>query len=72
MVILGFIILLLLAFPRHGSSQGEVRGGGVLIVGPLPLVFASDRAIARELLLLALMLTAVTLLLFVVLAGWRL
>jgi uncharacterized protein (TIGR00304 family) len=41
-----------------GDGKAEVRGGGVVFVGPVPIVLATDAATARSLLLITLAATA--------------
>lgn len=59
LVIFGFILAIAGAFivairGRHGG--GETRGGGVLLIGPIPIVFGSDRGSMKTLLVLAIVL----------------
>lgn len=32
-------------FQVDGEQQGEMRAGGVILIGPIPLVFGSDKTI---------------------------
>ena len=54
--------------PMPGESSTRRRWGGVVLVGPLPIVFGSDARVSREMLLLAaillLVLTVLTVLVF--------
>jgi uncharacterized protein (TIGR00304 family) len=64
LVIFGFILAIIAAFVlafkgRHGA--GETRGGGVLLIGPIPIIFGSDRGSTRALLILAIVLMALML-----------
>ncbi len=63
LILIGFILLSL-------SEVGgrEVRGGGVLIIGPLPIIFGTDQRVAKGLIILALILTIVTFAIFMM--GW--
>lgn len=40
------------------SSQTEVKGGGIIMLGPIPIVFGSDRGSVKTLILLAIVLMA--------------
>lgn len=51
----------------YGPPRGVVRGGGIVMLGPIPIVFGSDRGVARRLMVLGLLLT-LGLLLLVLLA----
>lgn len=42
------------------GRRKEVRGGGVVIIGPFPILFASDKEVAK----LALILTLVSIMVF--------
>lgn len=63
-------LLAIVASMLAQSGKGEVRGGGVIIVGPVPIVFGSDVSAAKWLLVLATALTLSAALLFLVLRGW--
>ena len=78
LVILGLVIGLTgIAYaskkpPRHVDRSGEkrerrIRGGGVIIIGPFPMIFGSDPKTAKVLLILAI--TLVTLLVAVFIAS---
>lgn len=64
LVVLGFIIALiavfLLAFGGRGIS-GQTRGGGILFIGPIPIIFGSDKESVRVLVVLAIVLIAIVL-----------
>lgn len=59
-VIFVAVILLFLAGVKEG---GKVKGGGVLIIGPFPIIFGTDKESVKAVLLLSL---AVTILLIIV------
>jgi uncharacterized membrane protein len=61
LILMGFILLSL-------GGEREVRGGGVLIIGPLPIIFGTDQRVAKGLIILALVLTIVTFMIFMM--GW--
>jgi Protein of unknown function DUF131. len=61
LVFLG-ILLLFLSFIRPG--EGKTEAGGVVIVGPVPIVFGTSQRIATAAMLLAIVLTILTILLF--------
>jgi len=61
LILMGFILLSL-------GGEREVRGGGVLIIGPLPIIFGTDQRVAKGLIILALILTIVTFIIFMM--GW--
>jgi len=59
-IILAFVAVILIA-ARAVSSPGRTRGGGVLLIGPFPIVFGTDRESAKILMVLAIILIAVVL-----------
>lgn len=61
LIILGMFILMLSLW-RAGEGRGEA--GGVVIVGPVPIVFGTSQRVATTVMVLAIVLTVVTLLLF--------
>ena len=56
--ILAFIAAILLAI-RSQASGTKTRGGGVLLIGPIPIIFGTDRDSAKTLVVLAIILIAV-------------
>jgi uncharacterized protein (TIGR00304 family) len=65
--ILAFIFALL----RSARGTGQMRGGGVVMIGPIPIVFGTDKESARTLILLAIVLMAVFLLFTLLPSLWR-
>jgi len=62
MVLLGFAAAMaaavLMAFP---GVRGSARGGGALIIGPIPIIFGSDRESLRAVLVIAVILFLIVL-----------
>jgi uncharacterized protein (TIGR00304 family) len=58
--ILAFVAVILLAIRSRGTS-GQTRGAGILLIGPFPIVFGSDRESVRTLMILAIVLIAMVL-----------
>lgn len=56
-----FIAIVLLFFPR-ANHKDKVKGGGVIIIGLLPIVFGTDRKSVKMLLILSIVLMAFVLL----------
>lgn len=42
-----------------GARKGKVRGGGAVIIGPVPIVFGTDEKMLKTVLLLSLGLTVI-------------
>jgi uncharacterized protein (TIGR00304 family) len=61
LIILG-VLILMLSLWRTG--EGKAEAGGVVIVGPVPIVFGTSQRAATTVMVLAIVLTVVALLLF--------
>lgn len=59
LVFVGIVILVmaLLLLIISSIKDGRVRGGGAIIVGPIPIIFGTDKKSLRTVLLLSLILT---------------
>jgi len=70
LIIIGFLLLVLSSFGETASraEESSVEAGGVVIVGPIPLVFATSTRIALIMLVLAIILTALAIIAYVVIA----
>ena len=61
LVIVGFGVVIF-AMLSHGGKEGtEVKGGGVVLIGPIPIIFGSDMKWASIAIVLAIILIVVTL-----------
>jgi uncharacterized protein (TIGR00304 family) len=75
-ILAGFIIsliglLLIVLSLISGEREGErVEGGGVLIVGPLPIVFGSSRKAALIAAIIGVIMIVIVLALTLVIAWW--
>lgn len=58
--VLAFIAAILLAVKNRGTS-GQTRSAGILLIGPIPIIFGSDKQSARVLMVLAILLIAIVL-----------
>jgi uncharacterized protein (TIGR00304 family) len=58
--VLAFIAVILLAFKSRGTS-GQTKSAGILLIGPIPIIFGSDKESARVLMILAVLLIAIVL-----------
>jgi uncharacterized protein (TIGR00304 family) len=70
-VILGILLLflgslLLSSGKGEGSSKetSQIRGGGVLMIGPIPIIFGTDKGSVVGLVILAIILMVISYLLF--------
>jgi uncharacterized protein (TIGR00304 family) len=72
LVILGFavsILAILMAVFSSSKTGGRVRGGGVVMIGPIPIIFGTDKRLARVLVLLTIVLMAIFLVFTIFLWG---
>jgi uncharacterized protein (TIGR00304 family) len=58
--ILAFVAAILLAVRSRGGGT-KTRGAGILLVGPIPIIFGTDRESVKVLVVLAIVLMAVVL-----------
>ena len=68
LILAGFITIFvaaLLLFFKAFRGKGSVRGGGVVMIGPFPIVFGTDKESVKMLLLLSIALIAFVLILAV-------
>jgi len=68
-VAVSFIAVLWLVFSGVKSGKGKVKGGGVIIIGPIPIVFGTDKKSLKLILVLSIVL--VVLLLILTLFSYR-
>lgn len=50
--------------PYAGKAKSKIRGGGVIMLGPIPIVFGSDKESVKTAIILAIILMVLSLLLF--------
>ena len=65
------IVAIFVAILRSAKGTGQVRGGGVVMIGPVPIVFGTDKESVRILILLGIVLMIVMLLFSLLPAVWR-
>lgn len=47
-----------------GRSESKIKGGGVIMLGPIPIIFGSDKESAKTAMILAIILMVLSLLIF--------
>ncbi len=62
LVFLGMLLVLLGIASQAARGGADVRGGGVVMIGPIPIIFGSDVESAKAVILLAIALMIVALL----------
>lgn len=56
LLVAGVVVAIATSF--HGTSSKSVRGGAVVLIGPIPIIFGSDSRTVRLLIILAVILFA--------------
>jgi uncharacterized protein (TIGR00304 family) len=71
-VIVG-VIVIVIALIRASMGRGEkgrVRGAGVIMIGPIPIIFGTDKKSVKEVLVLTLALVVVMLIVLLLYNWW--
>ena len=63
--ILAFAAMILLAF-RSTRGSGKARSAGVLLIGPIPIIFGSDKDSVKGVMILAIILILVVLIIMLI------
>ena len=51
------IIIAVVLLAVSGSRKGKIKGGGAILIGPIPIIFGTDKKSLKTVLLLSLALT---------------
>jgi len=51
------IVVAVILLSISGAKKGKVKGGGAVIIGPIPIIFGTDKESLKTVLLLSLALT---------------
>ena len=65
-VLVGIGVMVVAMLSQAGKEGREVRGGGVIMVGPVPIIFGSDMKWASIAIVLAIVLVVLTVVLYLV------
>jgi uncharacterized protein (TIGR00304 family) len=60
------LVAILLLFLSNVKGGGKVKGGGAIIIGPVPIIFGTDKESVKTVLLLSLMLTILLIIVMVI------
>jgi uncharacterized protein (TIGR00304 family) len=60
------IIIAVVLLSVSGVKKGKVKGGGVIMIGPIPIIFGTDKKSVKTVLLLSLALTVMLVVVMVV------
>jgi uncharacterized protein (TIGR00304 family) len=61
LVVIGIIIIVvvMILISTDGAKKGKVRGGGVIMIGPIPIIFGTDKKSVKTYWVLGLVLTMI-------------
>jgi uncharacterized protein (TIGR00304 family) len=73
LVVVGIIVIVIsiILASMRGAGKGKVKGAGVIMIGPIPIIFGTDKKSVKSVLALALALT-ITLVIATVIYYWLL
>ena len=59
LIFVGVVVIVIAVFllSVSGVKKGKVKGGGAIIIGPVPIIFGTDKKSLRNVLLLSLAIT---------------
>lgn len=68
LVVVGIIVIVaaIVVASMGGSKKGKVRSAGVIMIGPIPIIFGTDKKSVKAVLALALAVTIVVLIVIIV------
>ncbi len=66
LVFVGVVVTAVALLNQARKGGAEVKGGGVVMIGPIPIIFGSDAKWTSVAIVLAIVLVVVTLLLYMV------
>jgi uncharacterized protein (TIGR00304 family) len=70
LLVVGIIVIIaaiIIASSKDGSTKkGKIRGAGVIMIGPIPIIFGTDKKSVKAVLALALAFTIVVLIIIIV------
>jgi len=67
--LVSFIAMILLVLSGAKGGKGKVRGGGVVIIGPIPIIVGTDKESVKIILILSFVLVALLLFLMLLSHG---
>jgi uncharacterized protein (TIGR00304 family) len=56
-IIIVIVAMLLLSIRSSGREKGKIKAGGIVIIGPVPVVFGTDKKSLKTILILSIVLT---------------
>jgi uncharacterized protein (TIGR00304 family) len=68
---MAFVALALITLGGKNARPNRPKGGGILLIGPIPIIFGSDQQSVKVLVMLAMVLVIVLVVLTIVPYLWR-
>ena len=68
LIVVGIIVIVaaIILASIGGENKGKVRGAGVIMIGPTPIIFGTDKKSVKTVLALALALTMIALVIIII------
>jgi uncharacterized protein (TIGR00304 family) len=68
LILAGIIVIVaaIILASKGGANKGRVRGAGIIMIGPIPIIFGTDKKSVKTILTLALALTIIALIIIVI------
>ena len=68
LIIVGVIVILLAVIltSARGTGKSKVRAGGVIMIGPIPIIFGTDKKSIKAIVTLALALTVAAIIFWII------
>ena len=68
LVVVGVIVIVaaIILVSIGGAKEGKIRGAGVIMIGPIPIIFGTDKKSVKSVLALALSLMIVVLVITII------
>jgi uncharacterized protein (TIGR00304 family) len=70
-IVIAFVALALIALGGRNARPNRTKGGGILLIGPIPIIFGSDQQSVKVLVMLAIVLVIVMVALTIIPYLWR-
>ena len=68
LILAGIIVIVaaIILASKTGAKKGRVHGAGIIMVGPIPIIFGTDKKSVKTVLTLALALTIIALIIILI------
>jgi uncharacterized protein (TIGR00304 family) len=68
LILAGIIVIVasIILASKNGAKKGRVRGAGIIMIGPIPIIFGTDKKSVKTILTLALALIIIALIIILI------